>query len=210
MVWGCNRRQVDPDLVALAGEFERGGFGEEGDAALGQGIERVLRRPDEPGDRGQVDDGAAVRAEASRIAQGRQRELGAEKDAGQIDRAQALPFIEARPLDILAEKKPGVVDEDVELAEAREDCRDGSAPRFFAGHVEMQIKYVAPGAFQGTGGRAAALVEDIGNPDFGAGLDHQPGGLAADAARRAGDQRHLAVKPVHLSSSRTLLPRILR
>src|SRR5205823_2143722 len=44
---------------------------------------------------------------------------------------------------------------------------------------------------------AAALVEDIADRHLGAGLDHQPGGLAADAARRPGDQRHLAVEPVH-------------
>ena len=138
-----------------------------------------------------------MRALARGVAQRRQRELGAEKDAGQIDRAQALPFIEARRLDILAEKEPGIVDQDIELAEAGEDRGDGGAPRLCAGHVEREIKRLAAGAFQGAGGGAAAFIQHIGDPDLGAGLDHQPCGLAADAARRAGDQRHLAVEPVH-------------
>ena len=115
--------RVDPDAVALAGEFERRRFGEQGDAALGHRIERVLRRADEAGGRGEVDDGAAVRAVLRRLAQCRQAQLGAEKHAGQVDRAQALPFGEGRALDVLAEKQPGIVDQDVELAEAAERPR---------------------------------------------------------------------------------------
>ena len=65
----------------------------------------------------------------------------------------------------------------------------------------MEIEGLAPGAFQGAGGRTAALVEDIADRHLGAGLDHQPRGLAANAARRPGDQRHLAVKSIHVALS---------
>src|SRR6266851_9597390 len=91
--------RVDPHPIALAGEFECGRFGEQRDTTLGQRIKRVVLRADEPGDRGEIDDGASVRALPGALAQGRQRELGAEKDAGQVDSAEPMPFLEARLLD---------------------------------------------------------------------------------------------------------------
>ena len=51
------------------------------------------------------------------------------------------------------------------------------------------------------GGLAALLVEHVADHHPGASLDHQPRGLAANAARRPGDQRHLAVKPIHVALS---------
>src|SRR5205085_1819640 len=66
--------RVDADAVALAGEFERRRFGEQGDPALGHRIERVAGRADEPRYRGQIDDRAAVGALLCALAQCRQRE----------------------------------------------------------------------------------------------------------------------------------------
>jgi hypothetical protein len=186
--------RVDADAVALAGKFERRRFGEQGNAALGHRIERVLRRADDPGSRGEVDDGAAVRARLRRLAQGRQGELGAEEDTGQIDRAQAVPFRERRRLDVLAEEQPGIVDQDVELLPAAERRVDRRMPVGLAGHVEMDVERRLA---QPSRRLAAALVEHVADRHLGAGLHHEPRGLGADAARRAGNQRHLAVEPVH-------------
>src|SRR6266446_725613 len=71
--------RVDPHPIALAGEFEGRRFGEQRDTALGQRIERVVLRADEPGNRGEVDDGAAMRALPGALAQRRQSVLGAEE-----------------------------------------------------------------------------------------------------------------------------------
>src|SRR6266436_6830502 len=94
--------RVDPHPIALASEFEGRRFGEQGDTTLGQRIKRVVLRADEPGNRGEVDDGAAMRALPGALAQGRQRVLGAEKHPGQVDGAEPMPFLEARLLDTLA------------------------------------------------------------------------------------------------------------
>src|SRR3984893_13682803 len=109
--------RVDPHPIALAGEFEGRRFGEQRDATLGQRIERVVLRADEPGNRGEVDDGAAMRSLPGALAQSRQRMLGAEEHPGQVDRTEPMPFLEARLLDACAEKEAGIVDEDVEPAE---------------------------------------------------------------------------------------------
>ena len=172
--------RVDPNAVPLAGEFERGRFCEQRHPALGHRVERVLRRTDEAGGRGEVDDGAPTRALLRRLPQRRQAQLGAEEHAGQVNRAQPLPFGEAGGFDILAEKKPGVVDQDVELAETADGSGDCGVPILLAGHVEMDVeRRVAERA----GGLAAAFVEHVADRHRGAGLDHQPRGLAADAAR---------------------------
>src|SRR5581483_3336300 len=44
---------------------------------------------------------------------------------------------------------------------------------------------------------AAALVEHVADHNLGAGLDHQPRGFRADAARRARYQGNLAVETGH-------------
>jgi hypothetical protein len=76
-----------------------------------------LRRTDEAGGRGEVDDGAPLRALLRCLPQRWQAQLGAEEYAGQVDRAKPLPFSEAGGFDILAEKQPSVINQDVELAE---------------------------------------------------------------------------------------------
>jgi hypothetical protein len=70
--------------------------------------------------------------------------------------------------------------------------------RLSAGHVEVVVERITA---KGPCGLAPALVEHIADRDVGAGLDHQLRGLRADAARCAGNQRHLAVEPVHCSPS---------
>src|SRR3984893_3455397 len=103
--------RVDANSITLAGQFEGRRFGKQRDTTLGQRIERVVLRADEPGNRGQIDDGAAMRALMGALAQGRQRVLGAEKHPGQVDRAEPVPFLEARLLSAGAEKEPGLVEQ---------------------------------------------------------------------------------------------------
>jgi hypothetical protein len=130
--------RVDPHPVTLAGEFEGRRFGKQCHPALGQRIERIELRADEPGNRGQIDDGAAVRALPGAIAQCRQSALGPEKYPGQVDGAEPLPFFEARLLDALAEKEAGIVDQDVEPAETGNRRSYLRRPVLLAGYVEVQ------------------------------------------------------------------------
>ena len=126
--------RVDPNAVSLAGKFERGRLGEQGHPAFGHRIERVLRRTDEARGRGEVDDGAPVRALLRRLPQRRQAQFGAEEHAGQVDCAQPLPFGKAGGFDILAEKQPSVIDQDVEPAETAQYGGDCGGPILLAGH----------------------------------------------------------------------------
>jgi hypothetical protein len=73
--------QIDADAVALAREFERRRFGEQRDPALCHRIKRIARRADDPGNRRQIDDGAAVWAALRAVAQCWQSELGAAASA---------------------------------------------------------------------------------------------------------------------------------
>ena len=45
--------------------------------------------------------------------------------------------------------------------------------------------------------KPALFVAHVADRDAGSGFDHQPRDRGADAARRAGNQRHLAVETVH-------------
>src|SRR6516162_9749714 len=139
-----------------------------------------------------------MRAALCRLAQCRQRELGAEKDAGQIDRAKAVPIREARLFEALAEKNAGIVDEDVELAEAAGDGCDRRDPILLAGDVEMGVKGLAAGALETPYGFSSALVQHIGDGDPCPAFDHQLGGLSADPTCCSGNQSDLAIEPVHL------------
>ena len=100
----CISRHIDANPVTLACELECRRFGEERRSALRHRVERVARRADEPGEGGQVDDGTAVRAAARALAQRRERQLGAEKDADQIDAAQPMPVGKGGFLEAHAEK----------------------------------------------------------------------------------------------------------
>jgi len=188
---------VDADAVALARELEGHRFREQGDAALGERIERRQRRADEADDRRQVDDGPALRTCGGPRAQRRQRRLGAENDTRQVDRAEPLPVLGRRFLDPLADEDAGIVDEDVDAAEARHRGGDGRCPVVRPRHVEMHIERVAARRLEPAHRRAPALVQDIADHDARPRLHHQPRRLRPDAARRPGQERDLAVESVH-------------
>ncbi len=61
----------------------------------------------------------------------------------------------------------------------------------------MQENCGVVGTRNGSRSLASALFQDIADRHLGAGFDHQPRGLGADAARRAGHQCDLAIETVH-------------
>src|SRR5690349_13647021 len=148
-----------------------------------------------------------MRAALRRLAQYRQCELGAEKDAGQIDSAKAVPIREARLFEALTEKDAGIVDENVELAEAAGDGRDRRDPILLAGDVEMGVKSLGAGTLETPYGFSSALVQHIGDGDPRPAFDHQLGGLCADPTCCSGNQSDLAIESVHLCF---LFPRLTR
>jgi hypothetical protein len=50
----------------------------------------------------------------------------------------------------------------------------------------MDVERLPAGRFERANRFAAALVQEVADRDAGAGRDHEPRGLGADAARRAG------------------------
>jgi hypothetical protein len=131
-----------------------------------------------------------MRALLRRFPECRKAQLGAEKDAGQVDRAEPSPFGKAGGFDILAEKQPAVVDQDVELAETADGSGDGAVPILLARHVETDVESCIP---KRASGLAAAFVEHIADRNLGAGLDHQSRRLAAKASCCPGYEGYLAV-----------------
>jgi hypothetical protein len=81
-----------------------------------------------PGDRGEVDDGAAMLARLCRFAQCRSGQFGAEEHAGHVHGDQPVPLVQAYFFDPLAHEDARVVDKDVELAEPTGGKLDGGGP----------------------------------------------------------------------------------
>ena len=131
------------------------------------------------------------------LAQCRQRKLGAEKHAREVDGAEPVPIGERRLLDAHAEKDASIVDEDVEAAETVGDGRDRRGPILLAGNVETRVDRLGPGTLDRSCGFPAALIEHIANCDLCSGLGHEARSLRANAARCPGNQSYLAVETVH-------------
>src|SRR5215468_7197980 len=108
-----------------------------------------------------------MRTALAAVAQCRQCELGAEKDAGQIDAAEPAPIAEAGLFDAHPEKDAGIVDENVEAAELARDRRHTRRPVLLPGHVEMAVGGFTAGALECADGFAAAFVEHVADRDLG-------------------------------------------
>jgi hypothetical protein len=128
------------------------------------------------------------------LAQCRQRELGAEKHARQVDSAKPVPIGEGRLLDAHPEKDASIVDEDVEAAETVGDGRDRRGPILLAGNVETRVDRLGPVTLDRPHGLSPALVEQIADGDLCPGLGHETRSLRADPARRTRNQRNLAIE----------------
>ncbi len=202
--------RVDTNPIALAREFERCRFSEQRNAALRHRIQRVELRADDAGDRGKVDDGAAMLAGLRRFAQCRSRQFGTEEYAGHVHRDQLVPFIEADLLDPFADEDTGVIDQDVELAEPADRKMDGGGPVLLFRHVKVHIFGLCTFSRDDGNSLASANIEHIANHQLGAGFGDQSRSLSANAACGTGDQSNLAIETVHGWSPLLLLPASLR
>src|ERR1700756_624498 len=72
----------------------------------------------------------------------------------------------------------------------------------------MSIEGVAAGALETSRRFSSALLQNIGDGDLRPRRDHQPCGLRADPACRSGNQRDLAIEPVHFRFPS--LPRLMQ
>jgi hypothetical protein len=118
--------------------------------------------------------------------------------AAQVDRDEAVPFVVGdlvRRVDRLLDA--GVVERDVQAPEPL-NCRaqrraNVVGARDVAGHRE----HLAARRLDQPCGLAVAVRRDIRHDDACAFAGEGKRGGAADAARRPGDERHLAVEPAH-------------
>src|SRR6202011_4570318 len=92
-----------------------------------------------------------------------------------------------------------VVDQDVEPALALLDVGDDSLPGALAGDVVVQIAGLAALLADRRGQFLALDVLQVGDDDCRAFLGQPFGAGRPDAARAAGDQRHLALDLAHLA-----------
>ena len=127
----------------------------------------------------------------------RQGRARAQHDAGQVHGDQPVPFVERGLLDALADEDAGIVHQHVELAELLDRGVHGGGPARLAGDVERDVERLAARRLDLLRRLPAALVEHVADRHLGAGAGHQLGRRAADAARRARQERDLAVQPVH-------------
>ena len=157
---------------------------------LGGRIGRVPRRGAQPVGRGDVDDPRAVRAP-----QQRQRR----PDQPLVGRQHHLQRARPHALVVLRIQRRGfevarVVDEEVEGAEARLHRRHRLAPGGCVGDVEGQRQDLSDGGVSGAGGvdlrghGLRGLGVQVGRDHMGALGREDPGGGAAHAGARAGDE----------------------
>src|SRR5581483_4173096 len=149
----------------------------------------------EAGDRGDVDDRTAA-ATAHR----RHRRLHPEPYSLLIDADDRVPQLLAGVLESGGAEDAGVVDEDVESAELALAGIDGGAPIRRAGDIEMhrESEALARGCVDFAGEPRCLVIDHVADQNSGAFIDEEPGFGGALTARASRNQRHLALKPVHI------------
>ena len=169
--------------------LEGGDLGHGDHGALAGGVGDVAGRADGPVDGGDVDDRAAAVA-----AQRGDGGAHAVEDAGRVDGHRGVPSVVGLVDDRCDADDAGVVDEDVELPEAR-PLLDGRVPVLGGGDVEAQEVDVVAGGAELAGVRLACVLEDVAEDDGGAFLGEAPAVCCALSAGAAGDERRLACEP---------------
>ncbi len=150
----------------------------------------------QPRGRGDVDN----RATAA-VADCRRAMLHAEHGARQIDRERAVPRLDRGIGNTLAGDRPGVVDQDMELAETPQRCRDDLLPGALVGDVLPHKQDLAALAAKTLGQALTGRGVDVGQDHRGF-FPHEELRLGRPLATRgAGDQRHLAHQSCHLLAS---------
>jgi len=107
-----------------------------------------------------------------------------------FDADHEVPVLALHAHDELVAGDAGVVDQDLQAAELGGDVLYGLLDAFFVGDVHLEAGGLATGGgnFFDHGGQL--VFHDVGHGDRGAGLGQRQGNGAADALRRAGDERN--------------------
>ena len=182
---------ADVDLAAgdvVLAAVERGRLGEAGDRVFGRGVGRGVGARRVGGDRAVVDDAAAARVCSFII---RKASLRAEEHAGQVHVHDLLPLLVREVLERHRRRAAaGVVEEHVEAAErlpwSREQRLHGVGIADVGGHHQRRARPRRDSAAVSSSGSAAPA----GERDAVAVAQQRERGGLADAAARAGDQRH--------------------
>ena len=125
------------------------------------------------------------------LEQDRDRRLAAQIDAGEVHVLHSPPGVELGLEDrvVVGRRDPGVVEADVERAETLDGGRVHGGHARGLGDIGVDVE---PVDFLRDG--ATLLVGDIGHHDVGSLSSEPDGARAADAARRARDDRYLALE----------------
>ena len=162
-------------------------------AGLGGRVVHLPRHPDQPGDRRDVDDRAALGLHHDERAGARDVER-----AGQIGLDNRGPVLLAHHHQQLVAREPGVVDHRVEPAELGLGCVDHRAHGFEVGNVGLERHRLDPECgdpgFQLFG---LLFALEIIEGDVGAAARGLERDCAADPSRRPGDDYSLTLEIFH-------------
>ena len=139
---------------------------------------------DEPGDRRDVDDGAATR-----LLHQRDRVLHAEEDALGIDGHHLVPGGAAQHVGIVGAADAGVVDEHVELAERAQGGLRRGVPLPLARDIQLHEASLAASRDDLVGNLLTFHLEDVGNDDLRAFLREDRRLALPHAAGTTGHER---------------------
>src|SRR5215470_13563563 len=182
------RDAVDADAEAtprhsqLAGEVDHGG--------LGRAVVGHHRRAVDPGDGGEVDDGAPIPLRHHLLA----RPLAAEEDAVDVDLDHRVPAVGANVLDLGAERRARVVDHDVDAPHLLRGALDQALDGVFLAHVHRLAEGAAPELLDLLHHGLEVLLLAAADHDIGAGLGELHGDGAADTHAASGDDGDLLLE----------------
>src|SRR5436190_1993408 len=137
---------------------------------------------------------------AARIEQGRDPVLAAEPHTLEVDGHHTVPRGVGRleSAGVVGREDAGVVVEDVQAVEGVDGESDHRVCLLRIRDVGMDECGVPAGVVDRVDGGLAVHLDDVGDDDASTFPGEQLGCDPADPARRAGDQRHLAVQSPHL------------
>ena len=194
-----DRVAVDLEPAPLLGER----LGEADDAGLGGRVVDLAGVAHRPRDRGDVDDLAEQLLALGllglrRLAPVRGDRADDAEGDDRVDVEHRLELLVGHPVDDPVPGVAGVVDDDVDLAEGLDRLRDQLVRHAGLGQVAGEDRGLAVDLARRLLGDVAV---DVVDQDLGALVDEQLRRRPADAARRAGDDRRLAVKQSHVLDS---------
>src|SRR2546426_3916878 len=187
------REAAGTDAVAphaTLAELHRDGAGQVDDGRLGGAVDVGPETGAEPGHARRADD----RARSLPLHHGR-RMLHPEEDAAQQHADGRVEAVDADLVDPTVDAScASVVEEAVESAEATNGLVDHCRDVGLAAHVGVDVR----GASADVGRDfPAAIVLDVRRHDRGSLVDEEANGGFTDAARTPGDERDLALQPLH-------------